>query len=186
MDSGYRQLCSRCFNAEVAKRCGLDDFENFRFEPIGISDSAGAAHEFHFRTRLLGSMVSLEAFELRDGNPSGYQFQIVEVLVLRRTHGAQTKVVDRQHLDPRQLLQLVFEGVGGAGRVQLRQQLGVGDEQHLMTGAQRTVAQRLHPLDAALAGLECVHAGGHQAGWLQPVPRWRDPARVRRAGGSAG
>lgn len=77
MDSGYRQLCSRCFNAEVAKRCGLDDFENFRFEPIGISDSAGAAHEFHFRTRLLGSMVSLEAFELQDGNPSGYQFQIV-------------------------------------------------------------------------------------------------------------
>ena len=77
MESGYRQLCSRCFNAEVAKRCGLDDFENFRFEPIGISDCAGNAHLFHFRTRLLGNMVALDAFELRDGNPSGYQFQIV-------------------------------------------------------------------------------------------------------------
>jgi hypothetical protein len=38
MDSGYRQLCSRCFNAEVAKLNGLDDFENFRFDLIGIVD----------------------------------------------------------------------------------------------------------------------------------------------------
>jgi hypothetical protein len=77
MESGYRQLCSRCFNAEVAKLTGLDDFEHFRFDPIGIVDSAGEAHQFHFQVRLLGNVVALDAFELRDGVPSGYQFQMV-------------------------------------------------------------------------------------------------------------
>ena len=75
--NGYKQLCSHCFNAEVAKLHGLDDFENFRFEPVGLTDANGATHEFHFQTRLLGPIVTLEAFELRDGSPSGYEFQIV-------------------------------------------------------------------------------------------------------------
>ncbi len=30
-----------------------------------------------FRTRLLGSMVALDAFELKRGEPAGYQFQIL-------------------------------------------------------------------------------------------------------------
>jgi len=77
MGRGYRQLCSRCFNAEVAKLNSLEDFDNFRLEPVGITDSAGETHQFHFRTRLFGSGVALDAFELREGNPAGYQFQIV-------------------------------------------------------------------------------------------------------------
>lgn len=77
MDRGYRQLCSRCFNAEVAKLNGLEDFDNFRLEPVGITDCAGETHQFHFRTRLFGSGVALDAFELREGNPAGYRFQIV-------------------------------------------------------------------------------------------------------------
>ena len=77
MDSGYRQLCTRCFNAEVAQLHGLDDFENIRLEPIGLTDCAGEEHQFHFQTRLLGGIVSLEAFELREGNPAGYTFQLI-------------------------------------------------------------------------------------------------------------
>jgi hypothetical protein len=77
MDSGYRQLCTRCFNAEVAELHGLDDFENIRLEPIGLTDCAGEEHQFHFQTRLLGGIVSLEAFELREGNPAGYTFQLI-------------------------------------------------------------------------------------------------------------
>ena len=77
MERGYRQLCGRCFNAQVAKLSGLEDFENFRLEPVGIIDCAGETHQFHFRTRLFGSGVALDAFELREGNPAGYQFQIV-------------------------------------------------------------------------------------------------------------
>lgn len=77
MEKGYSLLCTRCFNAEVAKLHGLKDFENIRLEPVGITDSAGKSHQFHFQTRLLGGIVSLEAFELLDGNPGGYQFQLV-------------------------------------------------------------------------------------------------------------
>jgi hypothetical protein len=74
-DTGSRQLCTRCYNEEVAKRCGLDGFENIRLEPIGIDDCVGDTHQFHFQTRLLGNIVALDAFELQDGNPAGYKFQ---------------------------------------------------------------------------------------------------------------
>ncbi len=77
MDKGYRTLCTRCVNAEVAKLSGLDDFENIRLEPIGIADCAGETHQFHFRTRLSGSGVALDAFELREGNAAGYKFQML-------------------------------------------------------------------------------------------------------------
>jgi hypothetical protein len=77
IESGYRQLCSHCFNAEVAGAQGLEDFENLRFDQIVMTDCAGEAHEFHFRTRLLGSMVAVDAFELERGAPAGYQFQIL-------------------------------------------------------------------------------------------------------------
>ena len=77
MEGGYRQLCTKCYNAEVAKRCGLDDFENIRLEPVGLDDCTGQKHEFHFRTRLMGHIVSIEAFELHNGGPGGYLFQQV-------------------------------------------------------------------------------------------------------------
>ena len=72
-----RQLCSLCFNKEVAKRDGLDRFEDAKFEPVGLVDCTGEAHEFHFRTYLFGPGVALDAFELRDGHPAGYQFKLI-------------------------------------------------------------------------------------------------------------
>jgi hypothetical protein len=77
IDGGYRQLCTQCLNAEVAEQFGLEDFENFRFHQVVMTDCDGAAHEFHFRTRLLGTMVLVDAFELENGAPAGYQFRIV-------------------------------------------------------------------------------------------------------------
>ncbi|MEQ1774603.1 MAG: hypothetical protein ABL891_12535 [Burkholderiales bacterium] len=78
IEGGYRLLCTLCFNTEAAAKYGLDDFENIRFDQIVMADCAGAAHTFHFRTRLLGgTMVALDAFELRDGEPAGYQFEII-------------------------------------------------------------------------------------------------------------
>ena len=76
-DSTTRLLCTQCFNAEVAQRLGLDGFENIRLEPIGIADATGEDHQFHFTTRLLGDIVSLEAFELHEGQQVGYQFQLL-------------------------------------------------------------------------------------------------------------
>jgi hypothetical protein len=77
IEDGYRELCNRCFNAEAASLQGLEDFETPRFDPVAMTDCAGIVHEFHFRTHLLGSMVAVEAFELEDGAPAGYQFQIL-------------------------------------------------------------------------------------------------------------
>ena len=77
IERGYRQLCSQCFNTQVAKTAGLEGFEHARFEPVGLADCTGEVHEFHFRTHLFGPGVALDAFELRDGRPAGYQFKII-------------------------------------------------------------------------------------------------------------
>jgi len=76
IEGGYRELCTHCFNAEVARVQGLEDFENVRFHPVVMTDCAGEAHEFHFRARLLGASVALEAFEIEGGTPAGHQFQM--------------------------------------------------------------------------------------------------------------
>jgi hypothetical protein len=78
VEHGYRRLCNQCFNAEVASAQGLESFENRRFDPIVMTDCAGEEHEFHFRTRLLAAMVAVDAFEIKRGQPAGYQFQIVD------------------------------------------------------------------------------------------------------------
>jgi len=77
MDQGYKELCGRCFNSEVAKLNELHGFESPAFRPVVLADRGGGLHEFHFRSRLLGDIISLEALEIRDGSPAGYQFQII-------------------------------------------------------------------------------------------------------------
>jgi hypothetical protein len=71
-------LCTRCFNLQVAKLDGLDSFEHADFEPIGLSGPTGKIHEFHFRARLFGTGVALDAFELHQGNPEGYRFRVID------------------------------------------------------------------------------------------------------------
>lgn len=44
---------------------------------MGLADCTGEVHTFHFRTHLFGMGIALEAFELRDGQPAGYRFQII-------------------------------------------------------------------------------------------------------------
>jgi hypothetical protein len=76
-ESGSSELCTICFNADVAKRSGINDFDNHPLDPISITAASGVIHQFHLRTRLLGAIVTLEAYELKDNEPSGYQFQLV-------------------------------------------------------------------------------------------------------------
>jgi hypothetical protein len=109
MEHGYRQLCRQCLNTEMAEAMKLEGFEHAKFEPVGLADSTGEVHEFHFRTNLFGTGVALDAFELRDADLSGYQFQIIgnpedDLLVLlgqliqKIRRGLSTKhVVDGQH-----------------------------------------------------------------------------------------
>jgi hypothetical protein len=76
METGYRDLCSRCFNEEVACAGGLD-FQHVQFDPVDMTDAAGRPHRFHFRLHLLGDRVALNAFELKDDEPGGYEFQAI-------------------------------------------------------------------------------------------------------------
>ena len=77
IERGYQELCNRCFNAAVAGALGLERFEHVRLQPAVMTDCAGEKHEFHFRIRLLGNVMALDAFELKAGVPGGYQFQIL-------------------------------------------------------------------------------------------------------------
>ena len=74
---GYKQLCSQCFNTEIARLYRLDDFEHVKFEPVRLADCTGKSHEFHFSTRLFGTGVALDAIELCNGHPDGYKFQVI-------------------------------------------------------------------------------------------------------------
>ncbi|MGH8210323.1 MAG: DUF7713 domain-containing protein [Steroidobacteraceae bacterium] len=75
-ETGYRDLCGRCFNEEVA-RLGELNFEHVQFEPVEMMDAAGEPHRFQFCVRLHGEHVALEAFELKNGAPGGYTFEIL-------------------------------------------------------------------------------------------------------------
>jgi len=77
IDHGYKRLCSGCFNTEAAQLAGVKDFAHAKFQAVVLADCTGALHEFHFRVRLFVPGVALDAFELRDGSPAGYQFQII-------------------------------------------------------------------------------------------------------------
>jgi len=106
IEKGYRELCSGCFNAEVASALGLDCFENVRLHPVVMIDCAGERHEFHFRMRLLGSMMALDAFEVKAGVPKGYQFQILgepedePLLLLARLVERMRRSLSVKHLVP--------------------------------------------------------------------------------------
>ena len=109
MEHGYREICLGCLNTEMAEVMGLEGFDHANFEPVGLTDCAGEVHEFHFRTNLFGPGVAIDAFELRNGLPSGYQFQIIGnpeddllgllgQLVQKIRRGLSTKhIVDSQH-----------------------------------------------------------------------------------------
>ena len=74
---GIRNLCSRCFNEEVA-RTGQLEFEQVRFQPVDMADAAGVKRRFHFLLLHLGDRVTLEAFEVQHGERAGYEFQILD------------------------------------------------------------------------------------------------------------
>jgi hypothetical protein len=45
---------------------------------VTLADVAGKHHEFHFRTHLFSTGVALDAFEIREGHPAGYQFKVID------------------------------------------------------------------------------------------------------------
>ena len=85
---------------------------------MGLTDCRGELHEFHFRTHLLGPGVSLDAFELRNGEPAGYYFQIIGdpeddlLVLLGRLIEKMRRALSVQHLkDGDYGLQIADDGV---------------------------------------------------------------------------
>lgn len=71
----HKCCCSKCFNETVGKMYGID-FQHPAFEPLTVADRDGVPHEFHFRTLLLPTHVSLEATEIIGGRREGHEFQV--------------------------------------------------------------------------------------------------------------
>ncbi|MGF6507862.1 DUF7713 domain-containing protein [Paraburkholderia sp. 32] len=78
-DGGFRLLCSRCFNTEMAYLADVQAFEHPEFTSVRLPDADGVVHEFHFRSLLFGDQLSLEAFELASGDEdrAGFRFQLL-------------------------------------------------------------------------------------------------------------
>lgn len=93
-ETGFRDLCSRCHNMEVARNCGLE-FDHIAFQPLDLTDVTGERHRFHFVLRHLGTMLSLTALEVKAEEPAGYEF---------RVHGD-------QDIDPLILMQRLLEQI---------------------------------------------------------------------------
>ena len=74
-ETKIKVLCSKCYNDSVSQYLGLD-FQHVDFDPITLNDLDGIPHTFEFRTHIFGSEVSIEALEIRDGQPKGYEFAV--------------------------------------------------------------------------------------------------------------
>lgn len=70
-----RFLCSRCYNESVSEAMGLN-FDHLSFHPITLADKEDENHTFHFQTRLFGDRVLIQALEIKDGEPKGYEFSV--------------------------------------------------------------------------------------------------------------
>jgi len=76
-ETGYRNLCMRCYNEEAAKQAGVR-FTHPDFAPIRMKGKDRKEHTFRFSTHLFGNGVSIDAFEVKDDQPEGYHFQVIE------------------------------------------------------------------------------------------------------------
>ena len=73
----YRDLCTACVNFSLAERAGLEDFAHPVFAPIRKVDGDGVEHVFRLSYRFVGDRSFLEAFEVIDGRPGGYEIAVM-------------------------------------------------------------------------------------------------------------
>jgi hypothetical protein len=131
----------------MAELAGLTGFENAKFEPVGLVDSTGEVHEFHFRTHLFGTGVALDAFELSDGHPAGYDFQIIgdpegdQLVLLGRLIEKMRRALSTKHLT---------DGDHG-----------------LQISGERVVCGRVECGDARNGGVPLLIIDGREIGWKE-------------------
>lgn len=103
-----RFLCSKCYNESISEAIGLN-FDHLSFHPIMLTDRDGVDHTFHFQTRLFGDKVNIQALEIKDDEPKGYEFS-EHGDVEDDLFGLFTKLIDRlrrelerKHIEPNDL-----------------------------------------------------------------------------------
>lgn len=68
--------CLRCYNQRISNAAdGV--FEQFEFEPVILKDCIEKDHVFHFGIRSYQDKLVIDASEIENDQPSGYQFQII-------------------------------------------------------------------------------------------------------------
>jgi hypothetical protein len=70
-----RFLCSKCYNESISDIFGLD-FDHLSFHPVTLKDGYGGNHTFEFQTRLFGDNVNIQALEIKENAPKGYEFSV--------------------------------------------------------------------------------------------------------------
>lgn len=96
LGSGYKSLCSRCYNRRYMERVGLPELETVDFPPVTRCDSRGVPHTFHFVVRLsIG--LEINAFEWVNGAPGGYRFAVLDepAAPVREVHRALVLKIER-------------------------------------------------------------------------------------------
>lgn len=68
--------CNRCYNRRLSEVAEMQ-FDHPDFQPVTLKDVDGKPHEFHFTTRLLPHGIYMEALEIQEGIPEGYQFGVI-------------------------------------------------------------------------------------------------------------
>ena len=113
-----RRICTRCFNALIAKRVGAE-FEHPNFAPIVLEDATGTPHEFHFRTRHGGDHVAVEAFEVEDHQAGGYQFQVLgdpsddPIRIFQQLFERMRRALGRKHIEENEHGQQIAKSAEG-------------------------------------------------------------------------
>lgn len=68
--------CDKCYNQKIANMYNIE-FQNISFHPVTFHDSHGIEHTSYISTRIYGTNVALEAYELENDQPSGYKFTVM-------------------------------------------------------------------------------------------------------------
>ena len=76
VDKKYHCSCLKCYNSNMAEYSDID-FEHVELEPVILKDFEDVDHKFHFTVRHLGDRVGTDAFEIKDGQRSGYEFSYI-------------------------------------------------------------------------------------------------------------
>lgn len=98
-------FCSNCYNDMIAQYLGVV-FENPSFDPVTLKDTDDINHTFHFRTRLLGDQVIVDALELLDDGKQGYEFSILGDAeedmfgLFKRLFERIKRSMNRKHIEP--------------------------------------------------------------------------------------